>query len=131
MGYRTTFVSQDYYEDLPEWFVEKWKDYINFGEHRNKKPSWPISSKWERKFYSGTDEDLFLDVARILRENTDPVWAGYGIEFVLMHEDGEVTKVKVEKDKISGKHLNVDEEDTSNWQLGEWEDRIIEEEKDA
>lgn len=103
MGYRSTFVTEDLYVELPDWFYEKYKDDINFGDHSVKynpllKPCFPLSSKWERKFYAGAEDELFIDLAKVLRDNEDK-WVKE-VQLVLLHEDGEVDRVIITPDKV-------------------------------
>lgn len=105
MGYRSTFVTEHIYIKFPDWFIEKWKDAVHF----QVRPeglygggagdlTLPISSKFERKFYSGAEEPLFLDLARVLREHEEEIDR---LRLVIIHEDGEVDRVIVTPHKIT------------------------------
>jgi hypothetical protein len=127
MGYRSTFVTEDLYFLVPEWFVEKWPN-IHYGEDDGK-PAFPLAAKFERKFYSGAEDELFIDIARVLKENPD----NYPVEatLVLLHEDGEVDRVIISPDKITLQgSLKYDPEDCYNPQLGD-RDAVFEPKYDA
>jgi hypothetical protein len=103
MGFRTTITTEDLSGvKLPKWFVEKWKRYYNFGEHKRlfgnpyyRKDTLLISSKCEVKMYEGKDEEIFTDIQKICKKkNIDTFIA------VMLHECGGITRVQIEKDKI-------------------------------
>ena len=136
MGYRTTFVSEEVYIKLPEWFTEKW----DYSVHFHTRPdglygggagdtTLPISSKQERKFHMGAQDELFIDLAKVLRETSDE-WVK-SIDIVMMHEDGMVDKVIVHPDRVVlQRSLRYDSEDDYNPQLGDSEEYIIPKERD-
>jgi hypothetical protein len=106
MGFRTTFVSEHIYIDLPKWFTDKWADNTHFyvrpeglygGGAGNL--TLPISSKFERKFYGSKEDELFTDLQRVLVELKDEPNVKE-IEIVLFHECNGITKVKISKDEI-------------------------------
>ncbi len=125
MGYRSTFVSEHIYVSLPEWFVEKYKNSVNFyvrpeglygggaGEL-----TMPISSKYERKFYSSAEEEIFVDLSKVLRE-LDEKEHIRNIRIALMHEDGEIDRVTITPKKVTIQGLKFDPEDCYNSQLGD------------
>lgn len=125
MGYRTTFVSEHTYIKLPDWFIEKWKGSVHFHTREaglygggEGETTFPISSKWERKFYMGPEDELFIDLAQVLRECTEN-YKPETLEIVLMHEDGMVDKVIVGHHKIVlQRSLRYDPDDDYNPQLG-------------
>jgi len=121
MGYRSTFVTEDVYYRLPKWFVEKWTT-INYGEHDDK-PSFPLSSKFERKFYSGIEDELFIDIAKALGENTDT----YPKEVVvaLMHEDGEIDRITITPEKITLQGSLQYDPEAENWQFGNRDKELV------
>ena len=131
MGYRTTFVSEHLYIPIPDWFLEKYQDSVHFyirpaGLHGGGEGSltFPISSQYERKFYSGAEDELFLDIARVLRNSKEKLIRD--INIVLMHEDGEVDRVIVEPNKVTlQRSLRYDKDDDYNPQLGNSEEYII------
>ncbi|GAA4391632.1 hypothetical protein GCM10023147_20720 [Tsukamurella soli] len=85
--------SEDVKVQLPAWFVERWRNHLNIGYWPGDPghPSFPISSKAERKFYDGADDELFTDLRRVLTEVEYP----FGIHLILFHECGGVTKVDI------------------------------------
>lgn len=132
MGYRSTFVSEHVYITLPDWFIDKWKESVNFqlrpgglyggGEGDT---TLPISSKYERKFYSGAEDELFLDLARVLREHKEKQYIK-NLNIVLLHEDGCIDNVVIEPTKIIlQRSLRYDPDDDYNPQLGNSEEYLI------
>ena len=132
MGYRTTFVSEHIYVPLPEWFVDKYESSVHFfirpeglfgggaGD-----VTMPISSKYERKFYSSAEEELFVDLARVLR-GLDKDEHVNRIRIVLMHEDGEIDRVTITPEKVTIQgSLKFDSEDCYNPQLGDRDEEYI------
>lgn len=124
MGYRSTFVTEDLYVPIPDWFIEKWKEHVHFGRvnyEGEKVTSFPVSSKHEWKFYSGAEEDLFVDLAQVLRECKDSYVNT--LVLALMHEDGLIDRVIIKPDKISLEgNLNYDKDDCYNPNLGDRND---------
>lgn len=103
MGFRTTFVSEDYFLPLSGWFVDKYADSIHMSktpllEGEEPTAKLPISSKFERKFYSGKDDELFVDLQRVLNEQINGRLDDF--EIVLFHECTGITKVHIFKDRI-------------------------------
>jgi hypothetical protein len=96
MGFRTLAMSEACWIELPAWFVEKYQGAMHFGD-RDGKPSLPIVTKFERKFYANKEDALFTDFQRVLKELPDTYRFRDedGVEFVLFHECGGITKVKV------------------------------------
>jgi hypothetical protein len=122
VGYRSTFVTEDVYFPLPDWFTEKWTS-ISYGE-MDGKPAFPIASKFERKFYSGVEEELFTDLARVLKENDEDY--PREIILVLLHEDGEIDRVIITGDKVKlQSSLKYQDDDCDNWQFGTREKKLV------
>ena len=122
MGYRTTFVTEDLYFVTPDWFNEKWPN-ISYGECDDKK-GFPLASTFERKFYAGVEDELFIDLARVMRENTERY--PKEVTLVLLHEDGQVDKVIITPEKITLQgSLKFDPEDCYNWQLGDRDSEYV------
>ena len=76
MGYRSVFITEDKYLELPDWFYDKYKDSINFGDHVfyggiKSISSFPLSSKSERKFYAGAKDEMFIDLSKVMEELQD------------------------------------------------------------
>lgn len=115
MGYRSTFITDQKYVELPEWFVEKYEGSLNFGDIDGK-PGYPLSSKWERKFYQNTDEELFLDIAKTLKPG-EGVYAD-AVFLSLLHEDGQMSRVVITHSKITITHLDT-HSSVFNGQLGD------------
>ena len=109
MGFRSTLVSQDYPGKLPNWFKEKYNDYILFSNGLT------VSSKREAKFYTN---EFFEDYQKAVNESG--FWDDKSIEIVIvvLAEDGFVSKVLISKDEI--KYIMMDEgyEATQVWNLG-------------
>lgn len=91
MGFRSTFVSQDYDIDWPEWFVDKYKDTVHFTESK----SGVICSKSEGKTY-GVFSELEIDIQNAID------WNSHNIPFVIvwLHECGGITRVQIEQGEI-------------------------------
>lgn len=101
MGFRTLMMTSDYHLDIPQWFVDKWKDQFHFGGYTKDNVTYknmPIASKFERKFYSSKDEDIFKDLQIVLNEQGENGLKDF--EIVLFHECDGVTKVHIGKDFI-------------------------------
>lgn len=132
MGYRTTFVSEHIYVPLPQWFTDKWEESVHFyvrPEGLYGAPAgtltMPISSKFERKFYSSAEDELFIDLARVLRE-LDERDRVKEISIALMHEDGEIDRVIITPNKITLEgSLKYDPEDCYNPQLGDRNEVLV------
>ena len=115
MGYRSTFVTEALYFETPEWFNEKWQT-LSYGEWDGKK-GFPLASTFERKFYYGVEDELFIDLARVIRENTETY--PNEVTLALLHEDGEIDRITITAEKITLQgSLKHDPEDDDNWQLG-------------
>jgi len=119
MGYRSVFITEDNYAALPDWFYDKYKDSINFGEHVfgngiRSKSCFPLSSKSERKFYQGAEDEMFIDLSRVIEEMQDDLMES--ITLLLLHEDEELSNVVITADTIDLRHQGG-----YNSQLGESE----------
>ena len=119
MGYRSVFITEDNYMELPDWFYDKYKDSINFGEHVfndgiRSKSCLPLSSKSERKFYQGAKDEMFIDLSRVIEELQNDLMDS--ITLLLLHEDHELSSVVITADTIDLKHKGG-----YNSQLGESE----------
>lgn len=116
MGYRTTFVTEDVYFPVPDWFKDKWPN-ISYGECDDK-PAFPLAATFERKFYMGAEDELFIDIAKVLRENTERY--PKEVTLVLLHEDDEVDRVFITGDKVTIQgSLKYDPDNCYNPQLGD------------
>jgi hypothetical protein len=91
MGFRSTITSQHYDHPIPEWFKEKYKEYLLF-------PSGSfITSSKEFKLYSGME--LFSDYQKCLIEN-GLLKGNFEVVCAVLAEDGGVTRVILSKDRI-------------------------------
>lgn len=82
---------------MPEWFVEKYKDYLNFNGEAGKE-CLPLSSKFEFKEYSEKGTQLPHDLQRVMQECTKSI--SDKLVFVWLHECGGITRVQITKDSI-------------------------------
>lgn len=95
MGFRSTFVTNDYNVNWPDWLKEKYKDSINFNSC--------ASSKKEAKFY-GIWSNLIQDFHKALHdinffnEYLDSVHLHLTV--LILHECDGVTRYQLYKDKI-------------------------------
>jgi len=99
MGFRTTITTEDLSGiKLPKWFRDKWQDQFNFGEgnySRKYNGAMLITSKHERKFYNGKDEEILLDIQKVVKLKDISSFI-----VVMLHECGGITRVQIEKDSI-------------------------------
>lgn len=96
MGFRTTITTEDLSGiKLPKWFKDKWESSFNFGQGNNYKNTMLITSKYEMKYYNAPDEDIFLDMQKIVKDKDISSFV-----VVMLHECGGITRVQIEKDKI-------------------------------
>jgi hypothetical protein len=91
MGYRSTFISQDYVAKLSEWIKEKWSDKVLFIQGTL------VATKFEWKIY---DNEFFEDYQKAVIESG--FWSDRNIPicFAVIAEDDFISKVKIYKDKI-------------------------------
>ena len=87
MGFRSTFTTQHYCIDWPEWFREKYAGLIWFPEVYG-----PLSSTKEGKVW-GVFKDLHTDIQAAIN------WESFPLNFVLLylHECGGITRCQIEK----------------------------------
>lgn len=91
MGFRSQLISGSYMGiELPFWFLKKYEGELNIRHGRLS-----ISTPSERKFYSGKQTELFLDIQKVLIEKEVT-----NVELVLLHECGGITRVEIHQDKI-------------------------------
>ena len=96
MGFRSMLATESTGLKLPKWFVDKWQNFYNINDQQDE-VYLPITSKIESKYYQSADEDIFIDLQRVLVESD---WEGDDFEIVLFHECGGITKVHIGKDFI-------------------------------
>ena len=90
MGFRCTFITGwPGPTKLPNWFVEKWRDSVNFGSEDR----FPLSSKQRTKAnWGGIVEDIHKAV-----QETD---YRLPVELIFVHECSGVTRVEISRDQI-------------------------------
>lgn len=92
MGFRSTFVTNDFPWKWPLWFREKYADLVHFSPEGG-----AIASKHEGKSY-GVFSSLENDIQRALIETTnDREWC---LVFVYLHECGGITRCEIRRDTI-------------------------------
>lgn len=90
MGFRSTFVTEDYSVEWPEWFKEKYDGWINFNGC--------ISSTTEGKTY-GVFSSLAEDIQKALKEAKAELSLGFVLIF--LHECGGITRYEIHPDRIN------------------------------
>ena len=89
MGYRSTFITDDWAFTFSDDFFSKYSEDYNFGEGG----CLPISTKYER---SRHDDDLEEDlVSELLSQNSN-----HRIYGVWLHEDGKHNKIVITKEAV-------------------------------
>lgn len=109
MGFRSTFVTEDWPIEWPDWFVNKYSDHVWI--NADKKHA--ISSKREGKTYG-----IFCDLAEDIRKAIN--WDDFTMKhFVLLylHECGGITRCQVDKDSVRYSEPDVwkEVEGPSHW----------------
>lgn len=91
MGFRSTLTTEDYNIMWPDWFVEKYKDFIHFREDNRG----PLAAKFEAKVY-----DTFMDLCTDIQKAID--WDKFVEHFILvyLHECGGVTRCQISKSGV-------------------------------
>lgn len=101
MGFRSVLITEDRRGvEVPPEFLVKHPTLQAVRNEEDGKTYFPLSSMTESKFYANFEEhQLFLDIQKLLRniEHFD-----LGINIVLLHECGGITKVIIYKDRIVG-----------------------------
>lgn len=92
MGFRSTFITEDYHGQWPDWFRDKYAELAHFPDADHG----PIASKGEGKTHDRWAE-LPSDIQRAIDWSTRN-----GAPFVLvyLHECGGISRVHIEKDGI-------------------------------
>lgn len=93
MGFRSTFITEDYYVQVPNWFREKYQSWVFMDE----KGFLPIASKVEVKTYM-RGKELEKDIQKVIIEDKK-----FNLDFIVLvwlHECGGITRVEIHKDKI-------------------------------
>jgi hypothetical protein len=83
MGFRSTFVTEDYGQEWPQWFINKYADRLHFPVSRG-----PISTKFEIKIY---DDSIFVDMQKAMTEGQEVSQ----VRVVVLHECGGITLVDI------------------------------------
>jgi len=91
MGFRSTFITESYNLELPDWFLEKWLPKANFWEDR----TFPMSSKQEMKEYSSPGKELAEDLQKAIPWED---WTAKSFPLIWLRECGGITKVKIYKE---------------------------------
>lgn len=87
MGFRSTFTTEDYAITWPDWFVDKYQNYIWFNESK----SGALHPKFEAKCGFG---ELEQDIQKCLTDEND------SLVLVYLHECGGITRCQIERDLI-------------------------------
>jgi len=90
MGYRHTFITTDYFQNLPEEFIEKYDKafYLPKGDD-----SAPIASKDCKKCYFF--DDIIRDIHLLLKEKNKNGYAPSSRYAVLLGEEGDVRRIVI------------------------------------
>ena len=128
MGFRSTFITEHKALCFPDWFYEKWKEWINFNSFEesieiprmglnhtetNIKYCLPISSKCEAKCY-GVWAELEGDIQKVINEcAVKPYWDDDdSLGLIFLHECGGITKLQIYRNEILyGEPTEWDEHD--------------------
>lgn len=89
MGYRSTLTTNDNSCKIPQWFKDKWQEYLHCERM-------PISTKGEYKTY-GVLAGLEADLLKVIKENEHD-WSD--IHLVVMGEDGALYYSEITKEGI-------------------------------
>lgn len=89
MGIRSTFITEHFAIELPEWFKDKWGEWLHF----HKSGTLPFASKFELKEYSETFRDLKKDFSKVVKEH-----GTIDVPMIAMNEDEHVTRYIFKKD---------------------------------
>lgn len=92
MGFRSTFVTQDYATTWPDWFREKYADTVHFSA------SGVLSSTVACKTHVGWD-DLPEDIRKAIPWD-ERSWRDKAFVFVYLHECGGLTRVEIHRDGV-------------------------------
>jgi hypothetical protein len=96
MGFRSNFIAEVSGYSIPEWFKEKYPNWIF---HGNTGLQNCFAQLFETKFYEKlTEDERFLDVQKMLKEQD---WGGDEIIIILLHECGGITRVSIKRDLIT------------------------------
>lgn len=97
MGFRSNFITEYTGDEIPQWFLDKYPNYV-YSEYQGKK-EFSIAQLFESKFYDSFEEDeRFTDIQKVLKEiGLDD------IVVILLHECGGITRVKITHDTITAR----------------------------
>ena len=87
MGFRSTITGEDYFIEWPQWFRDKYDYRFLLMD------STCINNRCETKFY---DNEVFEDIQKAIDWNE----FDFPIVYAVLHEDGEISRVTISKDKI-------------------------------
>jgi hypothetical protein len=102
MGYRSTFVTNDTFIPMPQWFHDRWERSCHLPKVGTKGSSC-ISSKYELKTYGawqGLEQDLQRCLAEAVKSGDEP-WMSH-ILVSWLGEDGEGGLTTIYADRIEG-----------------------------
>ena len=91
MGFRSTFVTEHYPIQWPQWFIDKYERSVFFPEKHGS-----ICSRFEAKTYMSWSE-LDVDIQKAI--NWDELKLD-NVVLVYLHECGGITRVQISKDNI-------------------------------
>jgi len=97
MGYRSTFITDEWDFNFSNSFFDKYKERYNFGINN----SLPISSKAEYKRYW---DNIEVDIVNELKKQNSE----HRIVGVYLHEDGLITRVIFTKDGVEDDCLDIE-----------------------
>ena len=90
MGYRSTFITDDWNFKFSDEFVEKYKERYNFGRNN----TLPISSKSEFvRFWDNLEEDIVKEMN--LKNSSSTIFG------IWLHEDGQISRIIFSKEGVS------------------------------
>lgn len=108
MGFRSTLISEHYSAQIPEWFVEKYKEKIICIDGTL------IASKTEFKIY---DNEVFEDFQKALIESGifNDVSERFSVAIAVLAEDEFISKVEIRKSSIKYLWMQEMEEAEHVW----------------
>lgn len=102
MGMTSAFITRGYSVHWPEWFVEKYSEFVNFDiDKRDNSPCGLISSKQELRPYSGDCGwgNLVTDIQKAIDWNYH-YWKAAPFVLVFLHDCGGITRCQIEETAI-------------------------------
>lgn len=100
MGFRSTMITESIGVKVPVEFLEKYP-WVNAYECEDGTFTFPLSSKFEVKFYSYfKDQAIFKDIQQLL--HTAERTFDFPLTVVLLHECGGISRVEIRAESITG-----------------------------